>query len=157
MGKGWKLGILVFLLGGSLTACVTTPQLSPKGEPISQIFLGDYEQIWRASQKALARYPIRVNNSDTGLLQTDYIRGSKAYSPPFDRKTFSSGYRHQISLRLAKGSAQGRSAVKVSVTKAPELQRDFFSTATSLESDGVEELVILYRIQRELDLEKALD
>lgn len=147
----------VFLVAFALlTACVTKPEFTPDG-PVTQIFRGSYDDVWRATQKALAKYPIRVNNSDTGILQTDYVRGGKAYKPPFSNETFSSGYRHQITLRLARGQAKGQPAVKVSITKSPEMQRDFFSTATSLNSDGVEERILLYRIQRELDLERALN
>lgn len=148
---------LVLCLGtGVLTSCVTTPNFTPKGGSVTEVFLGSYDEVWRATQKALVKYPIRVNNSDTGLLQTDYIRGAKAYRPPHSKDKPSSGYRHQITLRLAKGSIKGRPAVKVTVTKTPEIQRDFFSNSAELESDGIEERVILYRIRREISLEKIV-
>jgi hypothetical protein len=148
---------LLFGIGvGLLTSCVSTPDYSPQGGSVTEVFLGNYDQVWRATQKALVKYPIRINNSDTGLLQTDYIRGAKAYKPPYTKARPSSGYRHQITLRLAKGSLKGRPAVKVTVTNTPEMQRDFFSDATELKSDGMEERVILYRIRREMILEKAV-
>ena len=149
----WCLLVLAAL--STLTACVTKPQFITDG-PVTQIFIGTYDDVWRAAQKALTKYPIRINNSDTGILQTDHVRGAKAYLPPYSNNTHSSGYRHQITLRLARGSVKGQPAVKVSITKSPEMQRDFFSSATPLTSDGVEERVLMYRIQRELDLDRVL-
>ena len=55
-----------------------------------------------------------------------------------------------------RGKNEERSAVKVLVTKAPEIARDFFATPESLASDGLEENVVLYRIGREIALAKAM-
>ncbi len=125
--------------------------------PQTTIFEGEYDKVWRAAQLALARYPIKINNMDAGHLETDYIKREKIWIPPYNRKPPAAGERHQITLRMVKGlSDNNKDAVKVTVTKAVEILNDFFSGARRLPSDGMEERTILYRIDRELKVERAL-
>lgn len=125
--------------------------------PQTSIFEGEYDKVWRAAQLALARYPIRVNNMDAGHLETDYIKREKIWIPPYNRKPPAAGERHQITLRMVKGiSDNSKDAVKVTITKSVEILNDFFSGARKLHSDGMEERTILYRIERELKVERAL-
>jgi hypothetical protein len=46
--------------------------------------------------------------------------------------------------------------VKVTLTKKIEVKRDFFSEPKPLETDGLEEMVLFYRIERELIIEEAI-
>ena len=49
-----------------------------------------------------------------------------------------------------------KAATKVTLTKDVTLQSDFFSDPKFLPSDGLEEKTILYRIGREIQIERAL-
>lgn len=125
--------------------------------PQTQVFDGEYDKVWRAAQLALARYPIKVNNMDAGLLETDFIKRDKIWYPPYIKKNAGSGERHTITIRMVKGiSETSNEAVKVIVSKKIENLSDFFSSAQNQPSDGVEERMILYRIDRELKVERAL-
>lgn len=125
--------------------------------PQTQVFEGEYDKVWRAAQLALARYPIKINNMDAGHLETDYIKREKIWIPPYHKKPPAAGERHQIVLRMVKGiSENNKDAVKVTVTKSVEILSDFFSGARKQPSDGMEERTILYRIDRELKVERAL-
>lgn len=125
--------------------------------PQTHVYEGEYDKVWRAAQLALARYPIKVNNMDAGHLETDYIKREKIWIPPYLKKPPASGERHQITLRMVKGvSDNNKEAVKVTVTKTVEILSDFFSGARRSTSDGMEERTILYRIERELKVERAL-
>ena len=55
-----------------------------------------------------------------------------------------------------KGALEARQATKVTIVKETQLQVDFFSDPRSLPSDGLEEKSILYRIGREIQVERAL-
>lgn len=145
----------IFIL--ALSGCALT---SSKHEvntgPYVKIFKGQYDDIWRAAQKVLIDYPIRVNNSETGILQTDSIKGSKAFVPPHSDENYSSGYRYRLLVRMARGSNKKDPAVKVTVSKDIEIQRDFFAKPEPINSDGLEEKVILYRMEREILIDKAI-
>lgn len=124
--------------------------------PVQGIFYESYEKVWRAAQFALSGYPLAVNNIDTGKLETDEIKGFDIWKPPHEKKEPGSGMRSRIDILVSKGRAKGRPSVRVRIDKKIEVQKDFFSDVESLQSDGFEEKVILYRIQRELAIERAL-
>lgn len=121
-----------------------------------KIFFAPYESVWRAAQVAL-RYPISLNNMDNGALETDWIRALDGFIPPGkNRRVPSAGVRYRLLLTLVKGRYQGRESVKVSIKKVIQRQADFFADPQELQTDGLEEKVILYRIERELIIHEAL-
>ncbi len=124
--------------------------------PIYQkVFYFPYDNVWRAAQLAL-KYPIAVNNMDHGVLETDYIKADDGFKAPSDEKIPSSGIRYKISLVLVKGKAEGRESVRVTINKTIEKKRDFFAEVESLPTDGLEEKVIFYRMERELVIDEGL-
>ena len=53
---------------------------SPK-EPLGpkeKVYFGKYDRVWRATQLALASYPIKVNNMDLGIIETDIIKVNRS-------------------------------------------------------------------------------
>lgn len=139
-----------------LSACASQEIEYEGYSPISKVFNEDFEIVWRASQLALQKYPLRVNNIDKGLLETDWVKGYEIWSPPFTPKVKAAGTRYKILLRTIKGKTQGESAVKVTLQKKIEKIRDFFSDIETPPSDGFEEKALLYRIEREIQIDRAL-
>ncbi len=120
-----------------------------------KVFYFPYDSVWRAAQLAL-KYPIAINNMDNGVLETDLVKADDGFLAPGEAKTPSSGVRYKITLVLAKGRVDNRDSVRVTVSKVIEKKRDFFSDPESLVSDGLEEMTIFYRIERELLIDEAL-
>lgn len=120
-----------------------------------KVFYYPYESVWRASQLSL-KYPLAVNNMDTGNLETEYIKGLDGWLEPEAKKDPSPGIRYKISLNLVKGTINGKEVVRMTMNKKLELKRDFFSEPENIQSNGLEELTIFYRIERELIIEDAL-
>lgn len=135
-----------------------TPESTAKSKPKFsnlKIFYASYDNVWRAAQLAL-KYPVSVNNMDNGILETDYIKADDGFMSPDDPKQLSSGIRYKITMILARGKVEGRESVRVTINKAIEKKRDFFADPESLPTDGLEEKVIFYRMERELTIDEAL-
>lgn len=112
-----------------------------------------YETLWRATQQALLNYPMNINNMDTGQLQTLFITGKHRFQPPHEtQKVLPSGFQYRLNINILKGE----DASKVTIAKEARLQKDFFSEPQDLVSDGFEEKSILYRIKREVLIERLL-
>lgn len=127
------------------------------GAPQELVFREPFENVWRAGQLAVARYPIKVNDMDSGVLETDNIKGDLAWSPPHLRRPPSGGRRYKLNIRILKGKiGDNAPGTKVLVSKRIDIQRDFFSPSESKPSDGLEEISILYRMRREIEVEKFL-
>lgn len=120
------------------------------------VFIGNYEKVWKACEKALGNYTLSNNSIDSGIIQTDWVRGDHVWTAPDSTKSPSSGMRERIIVYLTKGRTQRNSSVRVQIKKELELRKDFILEAEALKSDGLEEIVILYRIERELEIDKEL-
>lgn len=154
--KWFSFSILLVLVSGC--ALFKQPEYPTESYgPKESVFYAEYDQVWRATLLALQRYPITVNNMDIGVIETDAVRGENIWSPPHKPITRRGGLAYVLSLRVIKGKVQGKSAIKVAVSKNIEIQRDFFADKEKQASDGLEEKTILYRIGRELQIDRALN
>ena len=141
----------------AVAACASRPKATDKPVPQERVYFASFDEIERAIKQAMIRYPPKVDNSEAGIFETDFIKGDLRFKPPNDEKPLPSGYRYRVLIRVVRGRADDRRpAAKVVVTKQPELARDFFSDPEPLGTDGLEEDVILYRIQRELAIDRAI-
>lgn len=145
------------------TFYLVCPRLAQGQTPIAdehqEVFKASYDEIWRSAQLAMRGYRMRLVDYEKGLLESEVIKGSEAYTPPFSTKRHPAGLRYKLTVRLFKGRNSDNSEqnlVKTVVQKKMALLRDFFSQEKELPTDGFEEAAILYRIQREFLIEKAL-
>lgn len=144
------------LTQGCTTATERLEKRLKVGEPISRVYNAKYEEVEAAIKQAMIKYPQRVDNTEDGIFETDYVKGEARFRPPQNNADFSPGYRYRVLIRLVKGKATDKPAVKVLVTKQIEIARDFFAQPQPVASDGLEENVILYRIGREVTIARAL-
>jgi hypothetical protein len=126
------------------------------GEPVSESFVATYEDVEAALKQAMIKYPQRIDNTEAGVFETDFVKGEARFKPAHETQALSNGYRYRLILRLIRGKKDDKAAVKISVTKQIQLVRDFFAEPDTVTSDGLEEHAILYRIGRELSIAKAL-
>lgn len=154
-----NLVLLIYLVSCLVSCANGTPGIQKKKKDqvynAQKVFFGTYDSVWRAAQLSL-RYPIATNNMDHGILETDYIKGDDGFISPTVDEIPSSGIRYKIALTLAKGKVDGRESVRVTITKNVERRRDFFSEPELLVSDGLEEKILFYRMERELLIDEAL-
>ncbi len=146
----------LFALSGCATASDKLEKKLKVGEPAARVFYAKYEEVEGAIKQAMIRYPQRVDNTEAGIFETDYVKGEARFRSPISNSDYSPGYRYRILVRLVRGKNDEKPAVKVLVTKVSEIARDFFATPEQVPSDGLEESVILYRVGREIALGKAM-
>jgi hypothetical protein len=132
-----------------------TPTESGPSKPPQKLFLSPYEQVWKATQFSV-KYPIAINNMDSGMLETEWIKSVDGFRPPVIESEPDSGMRYKIMVQAVRGQIDGKSSVKVTVRKKIEKLKNFFSDPEALQSDGLEEQVILYRIEREIAIEDGI-
>lgn len=152
--------LLIGALSAATAGCTTaSDRLSKRlkvGETVQDVYFAPYSEVETALKQAMIIYPQRIDNTEAGIFETDYVKGELRFRPPHQEGDFSRGYRYRILARLVKGKVQSKPAVYVQLTKKIELARDFFADPDQLASDGLEERVILYRIGRELAINRGL-
>ena len=125
--------------------------------PRDQVFTATYDEVWKAVNLVLQPYPLRVSNMDQGVLETDTLRADKIWTLPFGTNPDApSGENYRLVVRVIRGSENKVRATKVMISKEILLQSDFFSDPKTVQSDGLEEKTILYRVAREVQIERAL-
>jgi hypothetical protein len=120
-----------------------------------KVFFAPYDSVWRAAH-AVLKYPIAQENQDTGIIETEYIKGLDGLLAPNEQRPPSSGIRYKLTLTFVRGKTEGRESTRVTIDKKMEILRDFFSEPEGMESDGLEEKIIFYRIEREVLINEAL-
>jgi hypothetical protein len=138
--------------------CTTTvmPERKFRG-PASKAIAASYEETWRAIQKALMNYPIRINNIDAGVIETEVLRGQELWRAPHLEEKYQPGIRYSIKVTAIKGESERGQSTMVSVQKILRHEKNFFSDAEQEPSDGFEEEMLIYRIERELTIERAIE
>ncbi len=150
----FKLSAVAALVALTLAACAEMPITDPAiKDPVSKVFIDSYEKVWRAVQLSLRKYPVRTNSMESGILETDFVKGDKLFSDPNDPKN-KMGLRYKITVRAVKGKIDGKSAIRITVVKNAEGQPDFFSGYQPVNTNGLEEQTVMYRIGRFLEIDK---
>jgi len=135
------------------TVSCNTAQESALAKSYERQYRASYEETWRAVQQSIISYPLKVNNMDVGQIQTTPIRGTTQFKPPHLSKVSGTGQRYSLTINVMKVSAR---LTKVTILKDTVVHRDFISQPEEKISDGLEESVLLYRIGREIEVEKIL-
>ncbi len=151
---------ITLIISNFITACALLEK-QPDAQTTLQkaapqkIFYARYDDVWRAVH-AVIKYPIVNENQDTGYLETDYIKAVDGYRPPEHSKEPPNGLRYKIIISFAKGRTQQKESVRVTIEKRLQVLKDFFSDPETIGSDGLEEKIIFYRLERELVVEEGL-
>lgn len=147
-------------LGIFLSSCALFETSSENTSPVKKVapqkvFYANPDLVWRAAHTVL-RYTIANENQETGYLETEHIKSADGWLPPEATKKPSSGSRYKIIMTFVKGKVEGRESTRVTIEKKMEVVRDFFSEPEQVNSDGLEEKVLFYRMERELVINEAL-
>lgn len=150
----------VITVGGLAMGCSLVDKKPSAHQQMQQInkqkvYNANYDVVWRAAH-AVLKYPIAQENQDTGIIETEYIKAMDGWIAPNIDKQPSAGTRYKLTLMFAKGKTGGKESVRVTIDKKIEILRDFFSPPEALKSDGLEEKIIFYRIDREIKINDSL-
>lgn len=120
-----------------------------------KIFFAPYDLVWKAAHQSI-KYTIASENQDFGVIETDYVKAVDGWLSPDRSKPEYKSARYKLTFTFAKGKFEGRESTRVTIDKVIEVFRDFISEKQIIPSDGLEELTLFYRIEREILISQAL-
>ncbi len=127
-------------------------------EAINKTFPNQYGKVFKAARAALSKYRLSVNDYESGVLQTNYILRESVWLPPHEKQKNKNRLRNQIKIVVLKGrSRKHKNVTQVTIHKDISQKKNFFEPLVPIPSDGLEELSLLYRIERELDIERKIN
>lgn len=147
---------LTFISGCALLEPPDDDTINQKQGPAARVYKASYDEVWRALQKTLIKYPIVVNNIDQGVLETEPVKVDSIWARPYKSANKNRVGKFTLHVNVIKGRIKGAEATRLMVLKKVAVGRDFFSDDKYLPSDGFEEDIIIYRVHREIVLERSL-
>jgi len=155
------LGLLCLL--ALLQGCATAYEKSVGGNPsreYSRIFFSDRNTVTKGVNEALRSFvKDEATNPAMGIYVTKY-KDNTALRNSLDSVGGGDAYieaKYRLRLSLAEGKFNGLASVRVSVLKEQIVLRDVLEGARPLETDGVDEQTLLYRIGRLIAIEQRKD
>ena len=139
-----------------VSGCATVKLKSEVITPVSKVFHADYQKTWSAIMLALEDYPIEVENNEKGFLKSESIPEDTIWKLPFIDESKLKSAKYTLYIKLLKGKIDSRPVVKVRILKKIKVRKGFIDEPTRAPSNGLEEKAILYRIMREINIEKAI-
>jgi hypothetical protein len=151
------VGLCALLLG---PGCSNLPFVKQNKAP-TRIFLTDFSTAWTAALEAVANGKdiIRVNNRETGVIETNWIDSSepRQFLDVFTDEHFFLRSRYKLQVQVREGKKNGQQAVLVRVLKHGQREDTFLGGFNDVESDLLEESVYLYRIGRLIAIQQYSD
>ncbi len=152
-----RLGKFILIIVATIFGGCASKQTA---EPYTtRLYSGSYDEVWLATLKALNDYPLKVTAKDSGRLQSEVVNG------PYNELLFTypdaielpERFRYSLRFNLAKfQSDDAEQVVRVRIVKELERFYDFYTGWVAYPSDGLEEKLLLYRIEHILQMEKHL-
>lgn len=120
-----------------------------------KIFYASYDEVWKAAHASI-KYTIASENQDFGVIETDFVKAIDGWLAPHLPKPPYPGSRYKLVLNFARGNTNGKESVRVTIDKRIEVFRSVISDTDTVGSDGLEEKMLFYRIEREIVIGQAL-
>lgn len=157
---GVLLPALIFLAG-----CSSLPFVKQNKAP-SRLFLADFSTTWTAALEAVSggKDVVRINNREAGIIETAWIDNSdsRQFLDVFSDEDFFLRARYRMQIQIREGKKNDEQAVMVRVLRFQQKETTFLGGFQDVQTDGLEESVLLYRIGRLIaiqqyneDMEKA--
>jgi len=159
MGSFLKVFLKFVFLGGIFSlflGCSSTPKTELF---YTRVYEGTYDEVWLAALKAVNDYPLKVSNKDSGKIASELVNGpyNDLFLTPPESIDLPEKFRYSLRFNFAKLEAEdGQPLVRVRVEKNLEQFHDFYTGWLSFPSDGLEERLLLYRVEHILKMESQL-
>jgi len=115
-----------------------------------RIYLTDFDVAWSSSLAALKSVRLEVANKDSGVMQTQWVENTadRNFVDSFGSADSYLKAEYRLKLQVARGFYNGKPSVTVTALRDQRVERDVLEGWKFVETDGVEENTLLYRIGR---------
>ncbi|MCY4321783.1 MAG: hypothetical protein OXC37_05215 [Bdellovibrionaceae bacterium] len=144
-----KKTILYLLLPFLLISCMHTAEkpINSLSVPISRY------KVWKILVEIFKTYPLKTIDEQLGYIETEVIKSGNIWKPPHQKQKDFSGYSYILKINLN----YTKPISSVTIRKKANIQKGFLSKKQEIASDGLEEASLIYKINRELEVQSILN
>jgi len=152
------LCFMLIILGSSCSSYQKFKHITEEMELPSRVFKSDFEQTWQAIIEVVKRYDIAQQNKDAGVIKTRWIDNTmeRNFQYSFSRSDAVKAAKVKLIITAVKGFRSSREVTKVTIYKRQLIEQDFLQGWKETPTDGIQEKIILYRIQRLIEIDNQL-
>lgn len=155
------LGVMLLIFACGLAGCQSAYLESVGGDPNqthTRIFPSQYPMVWSAVLEVFKTTPLETVNRESGVIETQWVDNTieKNLLESAGTPTPYVKARYKFKIRLSEGYYEGRPSVRVHLTKTQQVLRDVLEGFRSIDTDGIQERTIMYRLGQVIAIQKKL-
>lgn len=116
------------------------------------VFNHSLKDVWNSAQIILGAYPLETNDISGGIIKTTPLKPGQFWQAPFE-KQIDSNYIQVMTFHFYE---LGPKNTHLEITKTASAQTDFLGSQLNIKSEPWEELRLVYKIKREIEIKKIL-
>ncbi len=150
------LSFLLFF--GSCASYKQFQYITEEFEIPSKTFKTTFDETWTALRTIMKNYELEQIAMESGYIKTRWIDNTMElnFTDSFSKSDTVKSAKFKIIVNVVKGYRSSREVTKVSIFKRQMIEPDFLQGWKVLQSDGILEKTILYRLSRLLAIDKRL-
>ena len=132
--------------------------LSEEPEIPTQVYSYPFNNTWTAISEIMKKYDLAIQNQETGTMKTEWIDNTLElnFADSFGSSDAIKSAKFRLTVQVSKGHKGAKEVSKVSVFKQQIIEKDFLQGNKLIPSDLILEKVILYRLERLLQLDAKI-
>lgn len=156
-----RILFFVFLAASLATSCASYENFRKITEELelpSQMYKADFNQTWQAVIQVMKRFDIAYQSAEAGKLKTRWMDNTLQvnFTDAFGSADAVKAAEFKLSIIVAEGYSYGRKVTKVTIFKRQRVENDFLQGWKELQTDGIQEKTLLYRIGRLIENDNKL-
>jgi hypothetical protein len=122
------------------------------------IFKADYNQTWQAVIQVMKKYDIAQQNQEAGFIKTRWMDNTLEvnFADSFGSGDAVKAAKFKLIVNVVKGYRASREVTKVTIYKRQLMEQDFLQGWKEVNTDGILEKTLLYRIERLIAIDNSL-
>ncbi len=154
-----KLFALIFtILIGGCSSFEKFEYLTKEVEIPSKIFKTNYAETWSAVVATINKFDLELQNQESGSIKTKWIDNTLKlnFSDSFGSSDAVKAAKFKLIINVIKGFQSSQEVTKVTIYKRQLINQDFLQGWKVIPSDQIEEITLLYRIERALKIDRRI-
>jgi hypothetical protein len=159
-----KRRVAIALLGLALAfqpGCMTAYRKSVGAtldQSFTKVFVTDLNTAWQAVLEALKSFRLDVSDREAGYLQTRWTDNTSERNlvDSFGGSAIYLKAQYRFRINLDEGFFAGQKSIRLTVQREQMIQRDVLEGWRPVETDGIEEQTLLYRLERLISMRTRL-
>lgn len=149
-----KLSLILLIFLSTCSSYKEFKYITEEFEIPSQVFRYNYNQTWLAVLQVMKTEDIEIQNQEAGVVKTRWTDNTMElnFADSFGSSDSIKAAKYKVIVNVVKGFRGTKEVTKVTVYRRQMIEQDFLQGWKIIPSDGIMEKVILYRIERELDI-----